>query len=35
MDGSHIGVEMYYCELMSSGVDGRVEVTVELCIAVN
>ena len=29
MDGSHIGVEMYYCELMSSGVDGWVEVTVE------
>ena len=29
MGGSHIGVEMYYCELMSSGVDGWVEVTVE------
>ena len=29
MDGSHIGVEMYYCELISSGVDGWVEVTVE------
>ena len=29
MGGSHIGVEMYYCELISSGVDGWVEVTVE------
>ena len=29
MDGSHIGVEMYYCELMSSGVDGWVELTLE------
>ena len=29
MDGSHIGVEMYYCELISSGVDGWVELTLE------
>ena len=36
MDGSHIGVEMYYCELMSSGVDGWMEVTLEWrCIIVN
>ena len=35
MGGTHIGV-MYYCELMSSGVDGWVEVTLEWrCIIVN
>ena len=35
MGGSHGGV-MYCCELMSSGVDGWMEVTLEWrCITVN